>query len=253
MRRAWSALASRAGWLGQTASQRLSSQCLAVLQTGPWGLSFGGSPKREPAALSWPAGAQDVQHARGFASSKLADPVTAAVDAAIEAKEKAATGKRAKRKGGSKHKGGSKRKGPVPAAAKASAEVNQQGPKRKKDRGGGPATSDKSQGAQPGAITAAAELLEAKGPVGAAVVEEAETAGKQDALALLPQLPARLLEDDSHPIRDGDISRPAWSVMLRLRGAGAGGRGSIWGPILVQLCQEALQARQQAATCMIPC
>lgn len=54
-------------------------------------------------------------------------------------------------------------------------------------------------------------------------LSEAELAAESALLQQCP--PPLLLEDDLHPIRDHHISRPAWSVLLKLRGAGGVAKG----------------------------
>lgn len=49
---------------------------------------------------------------------------------------------------------------------------------------------------------------------------EAGDALPEAAVAACPLPPARVLQDDAHPIRESDISRPAWFVLSRLRAAG---------------------------------
>ncbi|KAL4440032.1 hypothetical protein ABPG75_003033 [Micractinium tetrahymenae] len=54
---------------------------------------------------------------------------------------------------------------------------------------------------------------------GAAAAEgDGGVAEEEAPLCALP--PARILQDDAHPIREADISRPAWFVLSRLRAAG---------------------------------
>lgn len=109
--------------------------------------------------------------------------------------------------------------------------------RRQQRRGGGKGGSSSSSSSSGDAAlqtsTDPAERLTSKGegkgrPRGGArggpptaAAAEAEDSAPEAAAAPCPLPPARVLQDDAHPIREADISRPAWAVLSRLRAAGA--------------------------------
>jgi hypothetical protein len=83
-------------------------------------------------------------------------------------------------------------------------------------------------------------------------VESGEGAAVAAAVAACQLAPAGVLQDDAHPIREADISRPAWFVLSRLRAAGAPGWVKhSWHCAAVAL-QELLPMRMPRSTCRAP-
>ncbi|GAB4823736.1 hypothetical protein N2152v2_010782 [Parachlorella kessleri] len=203
MRRAWATLALQLASTGHT-NPRLLGPGLLAGQPHLEAVSAQLGCPRWSAHLGLAPAGGSVFAVQSFASSAAAPPAVATA---------AAAGERGGGGGGAK----AADKGTRPVSKAAAARQVRSKPRRKgkkRDKGGEELTAAdaiKGLGTELEAGLAAAE----KGPL------EAEAMRPVLELPVgLPQLPARLLEDNEHPIRDGHIARAAWSVLLRLRSVG---------------------------------